>query len=386
LYIFQVERDGDIEYLSQRFEWCGRGISPQIDNPDLKRVPLEEAGFGRWGALLRKGKPVFGDIEDFPSSERPLLESQDIKSLLVQPILVSGVWWGFLGLDSCKTTQSWERFEVDQLRIVSLLLGAAIDCSIQGEQLLRAQRLEVLGRMSSGVAHDFNNVLLVISGAVDLLQGALNSSPVEITSARGSCSMIEQALDRARTLTRRLLDFSKRRSGRPIVVSPLDLLKKEEPLLRGSLRSSIRLDIVAGDLSRPIAPVLIDPTEFAQLALNVTVNANDAMTHEGELRFEVSTPDPSDPSLELDTIPAGQWSLIRVSDSGVGMPPEVLAHAFEPFYSTKPDDKGTGLGLSTVSSIVAAVGGYVRVSSILGRGTEFRFYLPALTGDAAPTA
>jgi signal transduction histidine kinase len=386
VYIFRVDPANGAEVVSQCFEWCSRGITPQIDNPDLQNVPLEAAGFTRWAKLLKVGEPVFGDIGDFPESERPLLEMQDIKSILIQPIFDGSTWWGFMGFDACASIQSWARVEVDTLRIASIVLGSAIHRQTRDAHLNEIQKMEALARMASGVAHDFNNVLMVIACSTELLKSELELAGMRNLAQGEQISMMEHALDRASTLTRRLLEFSKRRSNSPQVVSPLQLLNKEEPLLRQALGNRARLRISPGGLGSHL-PVRIDPTAFAQLVLNLAVNARDAMPEGGELMFEVSTLRSDEPLAIFDRIPDGRWTLLRAVDTGTGMTEEVLEHAFEPFYTTKPPEQGTGLGLSTIRSIVNSFGGHIKITSAVGRGTEFRIYFPAITEDStsAPT-
>lgn len=378
VYIFEVERTNGGEVVSQRFEWCAAGVKPQIDNPELQGVPLETAGFTRWAGLLKKGEAVFGDVGDFPESERPLLEMQEIKSLLVQPIFAGTRWWGFMGFDACGAVQSWERVEVDTLRIASLVLGSAINRQTRDEQLRETQKLEALGRMAGSVAHDFNNILMVIAGAMELLKGELEDRAQHAMAHGQHAAMIDQALECAGSLTHRLLDFSKRRAGAPQVVSPLELLRRDEPLLRQAIGSKVRLRIIQGGDGRAVEPVRIDPTEFMQVVLNLAVNARDAMPKGGELVLDVSTVAAKDSPASFDLMPDGAWTLVRAIDCGEGMSAEVLAHAFEPFFTTKPPDQGTGLGLSTVHGIVSGAGGHIKVSSTVGRGTEFRVYLPAI--------
>lgn len=387
VYVFEIERPDGIDRVSQRFEWCGPGIAPQIDNPGLQNVPLEEAGYARWGELMRAAQPIFGDVSDFPESERPLLQLQEIRSILVQPIFDGKRLWGFMGFDACEAEQSWERVEVDTLRIAVLLLGSTMHRQTRDQQMREVQKLEALGRMASSVAHDFNNVLMVIAGGMELLKGQMEAAGNGALAHGRQAAMIDQALDRASSLTRRLLEFSRRQSGVAQEISPIELLRREEPLLRQAIGPRIRLRILQSDGSARVEPVRIDPTEFAQILLNLAVNARDAMPEGGELRFEVSTLHSSEPPASEDQLPEGTWTLMRVIDSGEGMPPEVLAQAFEPFFTTKARDKGTGLGLPTVQGIVSGARGHIRVTSVVRRGTEFRVYLPiAPARDSSATS
>jgi GAF domain-containing protein len=198
VYVFEVERVDGKEVVCQRFEWCAEGVAPQIDNPELQNVPLEAAGFTRWAEFLKKGEPVFGDVGDFPESERPLLEMQEIKSLLVQPIFEGTRWWGFMGFDACASVQSWERVEVDTLRIATLVLGSAINRQSRDALLRETQKLEALGRMAGSVSHDFNNVLMVIAGAMELLRGELEDAGQHAIARGQHATMVDQALARSR--------------------------------------------------------------------------------------------------------------------------------------------------------------------------------------------
>jgi len=344
VYIFEVERVDGIEVVSQRFEWCAAGVPPQIDNPELQHVPLEAAGFTRWAEFMKKGEPVFGDVGDFPESERPLLEMQEIKSLLVQPIFEGTRWWGFMGFDACASVQSWERVEVDTLRIAALVLGSAINRQSRDALLRETQKLEALGRMAGSVSHDFNNVLMVIAGAMELLRGELEDAGQHVLARGQHVTMVDQALERASALTRRLLDFSRRRAGTPQVLSPLELLRRDEPLLKQAIGSKVRLRIIHGGDGRAIAPV----------------------------------------RRGVETLPAGDYVMVEVADTGIGIPPENLGRIFEPFFSTKEVGSGTGLGLSTVYGIVKQTGGFVLVDSRPGAGAVFRILLPRWQGEAPP--
>jgi signal transduction histidine kinase len=344
-------------------------------------VPLDTA-FGRWGEVLRGGGSLFGDVEDFPEAERPLLEAQGIQSLIVQPIFNGPHWWGFIGFDACDQVKSWERLEVDTLHIASLLLGAVIHRQEREERLRHTQKLEVLGRMASSVAHDLNNFLGVIASTKQLLEDELWQTGARTAATDSLCEMLGQAVKRADALTGRLLTFSKRQPSVTAVACPLRLVREEEPLLRQALRNKAQLTIGDDSQRRPVWPVLIDAAQLSQVLLNLVVNARDAMPSGGEVRVLVSTVDAAESPAAEDAIPPGRWSLIRVADTGCGMPPEVLESAFEPFFTTKEREHGTGLGLSTVRTVVDDARGHVRVSSTVGAGTEFRIYLPAVEQPA----
>jgi signal transduction histidine kinase len=376
VYIFEVERRDGGDVVSQRFEWCAAGVSPEIDNPDLQQMPLDP-NFTRWGKLLHDGQPVFGDIEDFPESERPLLEAQGIKSLIVQPIFVNKMLWGFMGFDACVSTKCWDRIEVDTLRIASLLLGAAIHRETHERLLRQSQKLEALGRMAGSIAHDLNNFLTVAAGAKQLLEDEMGQRGMRTPATDAYCCMLGQAIERADALTDRLLTFSKRQPTAATTVAPLDFIRSEESFLRQAVRQRAQLMVLAGSNGVAIAPVVIDPTELSQVLLNLAINARDAIVEHGTIVIEVSSLDALENPACSDQIPDGIWTLVRVTDTGSGMAPDVLANAFEPFFTTKSREHGTGLGLTTVKGIVQRAGGHVRAASALGKGTDFRIYLPA---------
>ncbi|MFM9030909.1 MAG: PAS domain-containing protein, partial [Opitutaceae bacterium] len=143
VYIFDVaESAAGGKIVSQRFEWVAEGVTPQIDVPELQGLDLIEAGFERWGADLAAGRAVFGDVEDFPASERPLLEMQQILSILIQPIFAGDRWWGFMGFDACSTRQEWSRVEVDTLRIAARTISGAIHQQDRETEMRR--RVELL--------------------------------------------------------------------------------------------------------------------------------------------------------------------------------------------------------------------------------------------------
>ncbi len=360
--------------IVQRFEWVAAGIEPQIDNPTVARVDMETAGFGRWADLLGDGLAVSGDVHEFPESEQPLLLSQGIKSLLVQPIFAGGQWWGFMGFDACDEPKSWDSVEVDALRIATMLLGSAIQRESRESELRQAQKMEALGRMAGGIAHDFNNALMVIFGGIDLVRRGLDRGAEPEVLDR-HLNMTEQAAQQARGFTRRLLDFSRRSESRPSDFSPLDTLRAMGDLLRQALGEKVVLEIRS--VGR-VPGVRMDPVQFEQVVLNLAVNARDAMPAGGRFEVVLELVGADDLQAIADGIGGRPWVRLRFSDTGEGMTPEVMEKLFEPFFTTKAITKGTGLGLAMVYGIVQSARGHIEVSSEPGSGTEFRIYLPAV--------
>ncbi len=225
------------------------------------------------------------------------------------------------------------------------------------EQLRQTQKLEALGRMAGGIAHDFNNLLTAILGYASLAQAHLE----EGHPARRPLERLEQAGLRAGQLTRQLLAFSRRQVLQPRVLDLNGLLRRTAALLRPLLGEPVRLDL---DLGPGPLKIKADPSQMEQVIVNLAVNARDAMPQGGQLR------------IASGRAPGGEVRL-DVSDSGMGMDQEVLAHLFEPFYTTKAGEKGTGLGLATVYGIVEQSGGRIQVQSEAGAGTRFSILLPA---------
>ncbi len=492
--------DGEV-FTSQRYEWVREGVVPQIDNPTLQKFPLRASGFSRWMETLGSGQPLFGKICDFPDSERPVLEAQDILSLAVVPIFVSGQWWGFLGFDDCSCEREWQRTEIEALSMAANLLGAAIErkraeralreseeryralvnlspdgiwvhrhgellfaneaaaalfgakspedligkqtldfvapdmrdivrerirrgmqervpaplmeekfLRLDGtefyadvlavpikwggepavqviirdstprremeERLLQAQKMEVVGRLAGGVAHDFNNILTAINGYATFALDALHpGDPV-----RADVEQIVASAERAANLTRQLLAFSRRQIIEQRVVSLNDLVLNLDKMLRRLIGEDIELVVIPGE---DLAPVKADPGQIEQVIVNLAVNARDAMPGGGKLIIETA-------NVSLDAEYAqrhpgaqvGDYVLLAVTDTGVGMTDEVKAHLFEPFFTTKEPGKGTGLGLATVYGIVKQHGGNIYAYSELGKGTTFKIYLPAVEAEA----
>jgi signal transduction histidine kinase len=243
-------------------------------------------------------------------------------------------------------------------------------------QFLQAQKMDSIGRLAGGVAHDFNNLLTAITGYTGL---ALDALPPDHT-AHSDLLEIQRAAERAAGLTNQLLSFARKRVIALSTFSFNELIFGMESLLRRLLGEEIVL------LIRPAANVGLvraDPGQIEQVLINLAVNARDAMPGGGTLTITTSAARIDDVyAREHAGATAGSYALLSIGDTGVGMPREIQAHIFEPFYTTKDHSNGTGLGLATCYGIVKQHGGYIWFNSEAGRGTTFYVYLPRVDGPA----
>jgi two-component system, cell cycle sensor histidine kinase and response regulator CckA len=248
------------------------------------------------------------------------------------------------------------------------------------DQLRQAQKMEAIGRLAGGVAHDFNNALGVITGYSELLQFKLRDD----ATLHKHASEILKAGMKAASLTQQLLAFSRKQNLRPQVLDLNSIVRDIEKMLRRLIGENIDLvHVSAPDLAK----VMADPSQIEQVLMNLVVNARDAMPHGGKLRIETTNTE-VDESLTRrhKYLAPGKYVVLSVTDSGCGMDEKVMSQIFEPFFTTKALGKGTGLGLSTVYGIVKQSGGYITVDSAPNRGTRFSIYLPPTNRIAKTTA
>jgi two-component system cell cycle sensor histidine kinase/response regulator CckA len=237
-------------------------------------------------------------------------------------------------------------------------------------QFIAAQKMEVVGHLAAGVAHDFNNILAVIMGYGDLITSDLApESPL-----RKYTEEIRQASERAAGLTRQLLVFSRKQTVQPVVLDLNDVVNDLDKMLRRLIDENIAMTIVPG---KEIGRIKADAGYIGQVVMNLVVNARDAMPKGGKLTIATSnvTLDENYAHTHTGAIP-GDYVMFSVSDTGTGMTDEVKAHLFEAFFTTKPKGKGTGLGLATCQTIVQQSGGHIGIYSEPGKGTTFKIYFP----------
>jgi len=239
-------------------------------------------------------------------------------------------------------------------------------------QFLRAQRMENIGSLAGGVAHDLNNILAPIMMAIEMLKETAGDP-----QSRSMLEIIEGSARRGADIVRQILSFARGLEGRRVEVQPKHLLKEIDSIIKSTFPKNIRCQLSA---PHDTWTILGDPTLLHQILLNLCVNARDAMPDGGLLTIGVEnrTIDEQYVAMNLRA-KTGPHIVISVTDSGTGMPPDVIEKIFDPFFTTKEPGKGTGLGLSTVMGIVKSHEGFINVYSEAGRGTTFRVHLPAVT-------
>jgi two-component system cell cycle sensor histidine kinase/response regulator CckA len=247
----------------------------------------------------------------------------------------------------------------------------------------QASKMQAVGQLAGGVAHDFNNILTAVLGSCDLM--LMRHTPGD--SDYDDIQQIRSNANRAASLTRQLLAFSRQQTLRPQVLQLPDVISEVSNLLKRLLGETVELVVTHG---RNLGPVRADPGQLEQVVVNLAVNARDAMLASnpsggGRLTIETLNVSAHDVrAMDDDVLPIGDYTALRIADTGTGIPAEVLAHIWEPFFTTKEVGKGTGLGLSTVYGIIKQSGGYIFAESPKGGGAVFTIYLPIHTAAESP--
>ena len=264
------------------------------------------------------------------------------------------------------------------IQAIARIVSQALEQNRIQAQLRQAQKMEAVGQLAGGVAHDFNNLLNIIIGYSELALERHNlSEPV-----KGIVTEVRKAGERAASLTRQLLAFSRKQMLAPKVLDLNEVTRDISDMVRRMVGEDVRVETVCAD---NLWHVKADPDQITQVIMNLASNARDAMPKGGRLTITTSNAELTGESTERRvTMPVGKYVLMAVSDTGMGMDERTQAHLFEPFFSTKERGKGTGLGLATVYGIVKQSGGYVWVESEVGHGSTFKIYLPKVDCPAEP--
>lgn len=344
----------------------------------LRDDPVAAAMAGNAPAEAEADTPTRAAI-DWLGACCPPLADGGFADAAVAPLLDRRAPMGYL-LALARGRGRFDRDRLHFLQSLANILSAAVQRSRSEERLAHAQRLDALGQLTGGIAHDFNNLLTVISGNLQLLEAEATPDP----ATRETIESAARAVERGAALTRKLLAFSRRQHLLPRAIHPAQLLFDLDDMLKRTLGERIA---VAIECPRDVAAVYADPGELEAALINLALNARDAMPHGGRLSIaarmrRVAADD------DAARLPPGDYVAFTVSDTGLGMSPEVLARALEPFFTTKEAGKGSGLGLSMVYGFVEQSGGHLQIHSQLGYGTRIELCLPCATaaGSAVEAA
>ena len=267
----------------------------------------------------------------------------------------------------------------DLAKALESLRAEAAERGHAEEALRQSQKMEAIGRLTGGIAHDFNNILQGIAGSVEIARRRVGEG--RIADAQRFLDATKTAVDRAGALTHRLLAFARRQRLDPRPVDPDGLVAGMAEMIRRTMGPGIRVEL---NLRDGAWGVLCDPNELESALLNLCINARDAMPEGGRLVIGTADAHLSAEDISEEEAQPGDFVEISVADTGEGMPPEVMARVFEPFYTTKPLGQGTGLGLSQVYGFVRQSRGIVQIESVPHGGTTVRLCLPRHDRAAAP--
>jgi signal transduction histidine kinase/CheY-like chemotaxis protein len=364
-----------------------------------------QAAEGVSGQALRTGEPILiaryepaqsGRLSDPYIAEGSLYAG--IRSMIVAPLITRSTRLGVLvairdvtgepyddtDLQLCADLAERGAQAIYNARLMDDVLRADAERAAAQDRLRHAERMESLGQLVGGIAHDFNNLLNVIGGFADLLAeeiAGLASEDARLGSVLGDVEQVRGAAQRAARLTRQLMIFARSDVVHPEVLSLNDIIAGLEQLLRRTLGEHITLNTApAGGLW----PVKADAGQLEQVLVNLAVNARDAMPGGGKLTIDTANITVDEAYAQgRPGLKPGRYARLRVSDTGAGMPPEVLARVFEPFFTTKEKGQGTGLGLATFYGIITGAGGYAQIYSEPGLGTTVTGLLAATSEQAA---
>ena len=375
-----------LRMMDNTHEWCAPGIEPMQNRLRNLHTSTFPWLMSKMTALEVAHIPDVNSLPPEAETEKGEFQAEGIQSLVSVPIVSRKTLIGFLGFDAVRTKKYWTEESILLLKVVGEIIGNALERRWAAErqqqlqaQLLQAQKLEAIGTLAGGVAHDFNNILAAIMGYAELVTDDVPSDSL----ARSNLEGILTASRRARGLVQQLLTFSRPRKEdrRPIQLH--EVIEETLVLLRASLPKNT---VPCFTMRTSADTIVADATQIERVLMNLCINAAYVMEeHGGVIDIDLDRIDESN-ALELTRrgVAVRPYCVLTVSDNGSGMTPEVLEHIFEPFFTTKSVGQGTGMGLAIVHGIVSSHGGIIAVESQPGQGTTFRIYFPALQGEGAP--
>jgi PAS domain S-box-containing protein len=365
-----------------RFEIANKAYYQLVGHRDLIGKPVREAlpevaGQGFFELL----EEVFTNAEPFIGHNVPVtVDSQPDSApvtkyldFIYQPVVgADGSVTGIFVQGNDVSAQKLAQDEVQryQNELESLVKERTEALEETRAALVHAQKLESIGKLTGGVAHDFNNVLQIVGGNLQLLHGYVGNNALAAKRLETAAA----AVDRGAKLSSQLLSFARRQPLEPIVVSLGRIVRGMDEMLRQALGEAVEIEtVIAGGLWT----AQVDPHQLENAILNLAINSRDAMQAWGKLTIEVGNSMLDDEYVRSQPdVAAGQYVMLAISDTGSGMAAEVMERAFEPFFTTKPDGEGTGLGLSMVYGFVKQSGGHIKIYSEVGHGTTIRTYFP----------
>jgi signal transduction histidine kinase/CheY-like chemotaxis protein len=352
--------------------------------PVFERTSRERTftrGIGLPGRVWASGTPawIVDVVQDNNFPRAAMAAKEGLHAAVGFPIVHAGTVRGILEFFS-DDLRSPDQDLLDMIGAIGTQIGQFMDRKQLEEQVLQADKMKALGGLAGGVAHDFNNLLTIIGGYTQTL--LRHSNPNEIQ--KGQLEQVQIATERAGDLTKQLLAFSRQQVLEAKVLNLGSVIQTVETLLRPLIGEDIQL---IANLAPDTGAVKADPGQLQQVLMNLLVNARDAMPTGGQIRIETGNVEYHEAAPKgHETIPAGRYVRLLISDSGTGMPVHIRTRIFDPFFTTKARGKGTGLGLSTVYGIIQQSGGHISVFSEVGQGTTFTIYLPRVEGPSASQA
>jgi signal transduction histidine kinase len=354
------------------------------------------------GRALRTGEAIlmkrFDPADSGLADDRGFIAARaELRGLIIAPLITAGTALGVLVVLRDVTEEPYDETDlalcvglaergaqaIYNARLMGDVVRADAERAAAQDRLRHAERMESLGQLVGGIAHDFNNLLNVIACFSDILAeeiAGLAAEDARLGSVLGDVEQVRGAAQRAIRLTRQLLIFARSDVVHPEVLSLNDIVAGLEQLLRRTLGEHITLNITPAD---DLWPVMADAGQLEQVLVNLAVNARDAMPGGGKLTIDTANITVDETYAEgRPGLKPGRYTRLRVSDTGTGMPPAVLARVFEPFFTTKPAGKGTGLGLATFYGIITGAGGHAQIYSEPGLGTTVTGLLPATSEEA----